>query len=71
MWEEHVACMKVMTSNKFLNGKSVRKTPLWRPSRRWHNMIKVDIKKVEVVTWSRRNWLKMATVITTIDFRFS
>lgn len=47
MWEEHVACMKVMTSNKFLNGKPVTKTPLWRPSHRWHNMINVDIKKVE------------------------
>jgi hypothetical protein len=46
LWEERVACMKVMTSNKFLNGKHVRKTPLWGPSRRGQNMIKFDIKKV-------------------------
>jgi hypothetical protein len=46
LWAEHVACMKMMTGNKFLNGKRVRKTPLYGPSRRWHNMIKVDIKKV-------------------------
>jgi hypothetical protein len=39
--------MKVITNNKFITGKPARETPLWRPRRRWDNMIKVDIKKVE------------------------
>jgi hypothetical protein len=33
-------------NNKFLIGNPVRMTPLWRPSRRRHNIFKDDIKNV-------------------------
>jgi len=46
---------------RVLVGKSERKRPLGRPSRRGENNIKKDLQEVGCGMWTGSNWLRIGT----------
>ena len=56
-WEGHVARMEEGRSAfKFLTGKR----PLGRPSRRWEDNIRMNLKEIDINT---RNWVDLAQLL--------
>ena len=53
-WAEHVARMEEGRSTlKILTGTPTGKRPLGRPTRRWEDNIRMDLKEIGINT---RNW---------------
>jgi hypothetical protein len=42
-------------------GKALRKRPLERPSRRWEDGIKMDLREIGWELWSGFTWLRIQT----------
>ena len=56
-WADHIARMEDGWSDfKILNGTPTGKRPLERPSRRWDDNIRMDLKEMSINT---RNWLDL------------
>ena len=54
-WAGHVARIKEDRSSfKILTGTPVEKRPLGRPTRRWVDKIRMDLKEIGIYT---RNWV--------------
>jgi len=45
-WVGHVACLEMRNAYDILVGKSAEKRPLGRPSSRWKDNIRIDLRKV-------------------------
>ena len=57
-WAGHVARMEEgRSASKIFTGKPTGKRPLGRPSRRWEDNIRVDLKEIDIDT---RNWVDSA-----------
>jgi hypothetical protein len=46
---------------RVLVGKAEGKGPMWRPSHRWEDNTKMDLKEVEGVLGSGWSWLRIGT----------
>jgi len=46
---------------RFLVGKPEGKGPLGRPIRRWEDIIKMNLHKCNVGTWTGSSWLRIGT----------
>jgi hypothetical protein len=56
-WAEHVARMEKRNAYMMLVGKPEGKRPQARPSRRWVNNIKMDLRETE---WDGIDWIDLA-----------
>ena len=58
----HVAHMRDRRGvYRVLVGKPEGKRPLGRPSRRWHDNIKMDLRKWDMRVWTGLIWLRIGT----------
>jgi hypothetical protein len=62
-WAEHVARMEEERNvYRFLEGKPDSKRPLERPSHRWEDGIKMDLREISWGMWSGFTWLRIGIV---------
>ena len=61
-WVGHVASVGERRGvYRVLVGKPEGKRPLGRPSRRWHDNIKMDLRKWDMRVWTGLIWLRIGT----------
>jgi hypothetical protein len=61
-WAEHVARVGEQRKlHKIFVGKSEGKRPLGKPSCRWENGVRMDVREIGLGVWSGSVWLRIVT----------
>jgi hypothetical protein len=61
-WAEHMSCMEGERKvYKVLVGKPEGKRPLGRPRRRWEDVVRIDLRVIDLGVWIGFDWLRTET----------